>query len=89
MKFMITWSVKPTQQKEATARFLETGGGPPAGVKMLGRWHGAGLGYVLGETNDAKAIYEWTARWTDLLEFVVTPVMEDAEAAEVMKKIAG
>jgi hypothetical protein len=86
MKFMVTWSIKPAHQKEATARFLETGGAPPAGVKMLGRWHGSASGYVLAETNDVKAIYEWTGRWNDLLEFVVTPVMEDAEAAEVVKK---
>ena len=89
MKFMVTWSIKPMHQKESTARFLETGGGPPAGVKMLGRWHGSGLGYVLAETSDMKALYEWTGRWADLLEFVVTPVMEDEEAAEVMKKITG
>lgn len=89
MKFMVAWSINPSEQKEATARFLETGGAPPAGVKMLGRWHGAGLGYVLAETNDVKAIYEWTGRWTDLLRFSVTPVMEDAEAAEVMKKVIG
>jgi hypothetical protein len=86
MKFMIEWSVEPDRQKEATARFLQTGGGPPEGVKMLGRWHGASKGFVLSETNDAKALFEWTARWTDLLKFVVTPVVEDAEAAEVMKR---
>ncbi|HUZ46709.1 MAG TPA: DUF3303 family protein [Terriglobia bacterium] len=87
MKFMVTWSTNPAHQKEATAQFLETGGGPPEGVKMLGRWHGSGMGYVLAETSDVKAIYEWTGRWQNLLQFVVTPVMEDAEAAEVMKKI--
>ena len=59
MKFMVTWSTNPAHQKEATARFLETGGGPPEGVKMLGRWHGSGMGYVLAETSDVKAIYEW------------------------------
>jgi hypothetical protein len=88
MKFMVTWSMKPAYQKEAMARFLETGGGPPEGVKMLGRWHGAGIGFVLAETNDVKPLYEWTDRWTDLLEFVVIPVMEDADAAEVMKKVS-
>lgn len=86
MKFMVTYSIKSIHQKAATARFLETGGGPPAGVRMLGRWHASGAGFVLAETNDLKALYEWTARWTDLLSFVVTPVLEDAEAADVMKR---
>jgi Domain of unknown function (DUF3303) len=87
MKFMVTWTLKPPQQREATARFLQTGGGPPAGVKMLGRWHAPGSGFVLAETDDVKSVYEWIMQWSDLLEFGVTPVMEDAEAAEVMKKI--
>lgn len=89
MKFITTWSVRPAQQREATARFLQTGGGPPAGVTMLGRWHAAGKGWVLAETDNAKALYEWLAQWGDLLEFSVTPVVEDAEAAEVLKKVAG
>lgn len=87
MKFMLTWSLKPAHQKEAVARFLQTGGGPPQGVKMLGRWHGPGVGFVLAETNDAKALYEWLSQWTDVLEFNVTPVVEDADAAEVLKKV--
>jgi hypothetical protein len=89
MKFMTTWSLTPDQQKEATARFLQTGGGPPAGVTMLGRWHAAGAGWVLAETDNAKALFEWLAQWSDLLEFSVTPVLEDAEAAEVFQKIPG
>jgi hypothetical protein len=87
MKFMVTWSLRPDQQKQATARFLQTGGSPPDGVKMLGRWHGAGTGFTLAETDDVRGLYEWTARWSDLLQFVVTPVVEDAEAAEIFKKI--
>jgi hypothetical protein len=89
MKFMVTWSINPVHRKEANARFLETGGGPPAGAKMLGRWHGPAGGFVLAESNDVKAIYEWTGQWSDLLNFRVTPVMDDAEAGEVIKKIAG
>jgi hypothetical protein len=87
MKFMVTWSVRPDQQKNATARFLENGGLPPSGVKMLGRWHAPGMGFVLAETDSAKALHEWTAGWLDLLQFVTTPVIEDAEAAEVMRKL--
>lgn len=89
MKFMLTWSISPAHRRDANARFLDTGGGPPDGVKMLGRWHAAGTGFVLAETNDVKALYEWLAQWTDLLEFTVTPVMEDGEAAEVIKKVSG
>ncbi len=35
----------------AVARFLETGGAPPEGVKMLGRWHGMnGQGFAISES---------------------------------------
>lgn len=87
MKFMVTWSSSPLQRRDANARFLETGGGPPAGVKMLGRWHTGAGGYCLAETDDVKALYEWTGQWSDLLDFTATPVMDDAEVGEVIKKI--
>ncbi len=88
MKFMTSWSGKPDTFRAAVSRFLETGGAPPKGVTMLGRWHGANIGYALAETDDLKGIYEWTARWSDLLEFSVVPVMDDAELGEVLGKIA-
>ena len=86
MKFIVTWSLQPEQQRQATGRFLETGGLPPADVKMLGRWHGANKGFVLAETGSLKSLYEWLAGWTDILTFDVMPVIEDAEAAEIFQK---
>src|SRR6202044_4012392 len=69
----------------AEQRFLKTGGAPPEGVKMIGRWHGmSGGGVLIAETNDAKALYSWLNYWNDLLDFDTTPCVEDAEAAEVM-----
>jgi Protein of unknown function (DUF3303) len=40
MKFVITWSVPAESYQAAIKKFLETGAQPPAGVKMLGRYHG-------------------------------------------------
>ena len=51
---------------------------------MLGRWHGPFTGWVLAETDDLKKVYEWTTQWSDLLEFTVVPVLEDAELGEVL-----
>jgi hypothetical protein len=87
MKFMMTWKIPPTSMAPAVARFLKTGGIPPKGVKMLGRWHGAGTGYALFDSKDGKAIYEWIAEWSDHLEFAVQPVVEDREAASVLRRI--
>jgi len=87
MKCMVTWKIAPAHMAPAVARFLETGGAAPKGVKMLGRWHGPGLGFALAECKDSKAIYEWMAEWSDQLDFTVHPVVEDREAAAVLKRV--
>jgi len=87
MKFMVTWKIPPTQMAPAVARFLKTGGAPPKGVKMLGRWHAAGAGFALAESRDGKALYEWMADWADQLELAVYPVVEDREGAAVLRRV--
>ena len=88
MKFIVSWKSPHATAVDAQARFLKTGGGPPAGVKMVGRWHGmSGGGVVIAETNDAKALYAWLAQWDDLLEFQTTPCLEDKEAGEVLSAV--
>jgi hypothetical protein len=85
MRFMVTWNIPKTCVVDAETRFLKTGGAPPAGVTMLGRWHGlSGGGVLIAETNDAKALFGWLSYWNDLLEFVTTPCLDDAEAGEVL-----
>lgn len=85
MKFIVTYKIPKTSVVESQQRFLKTGGAPPEGVKMIGRWHGmSGAGVVIAETNDAKALFSWLNYWNDLLEFETTPCVEDAEAGEVM-----
>lgn len=87
MKFIVTWKTPQPMVVEAQTRFVKTGGGPPAGVKMLGRWHGVSSGVVIAETNDAKSLFAWLSEWTDLLEMEATPCLEDGEAGEVMSSI--
>ncbi len=85
MKFTVKWNIPKGSVAEAEARFLQTGGQPPAGVKMIGRWHGmSGGGVLIAETTDAKALYSWLSYWNDLLEFETTPCLDDAEAGEVL-----
>ena len=90
MKFMITWKVPPASYKDAIARFLKTGGPPPAGLKTIGRWHAAGssIGFHLVEGTEV-ALMEHAAEWADLLEIQIAPVVEDAEAGAVASKLFG
>ena len=88
MKFIVKWNLPKSTVPATEKRFLETGAQPPAGVKMIGRWHGlSGGGVLIAETNDAKALYAWLGYWNDLLEFETTPCLEDAEAGEVLAAI--
>ena len=53
---------------------------------MQGRWHSAAgrVGFLVAESSDAVAIGKWMHEWTDLLSFEITPVLTDAEVAEVI-----
>lgn len=88
MKFMIEWKIAPGCYKSAVERFLATGAPGPPGVKSLGRWHapGSATGWHVVEA-DAATIAEHEARWGDLLEVRITPVLEDAEAAGILARM--
>jgi hypothetical protein len=63
MKFMLTFSIKPEGAKrdEAIVRFQKTGGMPPKGARLLGRWTRADFsgGFDLLEGEDPKALTEF------------------------------
>ena len=85
MLFMVSFTIRPENRSATIARFMETGGPPPAGVKMLGRWHGASgsRGYTVAEADNVEAVASWCHQWADLLTFHIEPVMNDEEAARV------
>ncbi len=86
MKYIVSWSLPHATFNAAVGRFLQAGGLPPAGVKMIGRWHGMnGHGFAVVETTDAKALYAWVAEWSDLMPIQTTPCLEDADAGAVLK----
>jgi hypothetical protein len=89
MKFMLTFTWAPDTQSRAEAieRFQKTGGPPPAGVTLLGRWTRADLGggFDLLETDDVKKLTEFAYMWSDLMELEITPVLEDRDLSEVFQ----
>ncbi len=85
MKFITSRQGPQSTNNAIVARFLETGGAPPAGVKMLGRWHGmSGQGFCVSECDDPKALYLWLSQWSDLMPLSTTPCLEDADAGAVL-----
>jgi hypothetical protein len=60
MKFILTfdWTPDAEERAEGIARFQKTGGFPPKGVRLLGRWTRADLsgGFALLESDDATKL---------------------------------
>lgn len=87
MKFIVTYSFKPDSSRdEAIGRFKKTGGVPPKGIRLVGRWTAADLshGMCLCESDDAKAMTEFALWWTDCIELRCVPVVDDAELTDVL-----
>lgn len=91
MKFMLTFSWIPDAKTrdEGIARFRKTGGQPPKGVKLLGRWTRADFsgGFDLLEAGDPQALTEFSLMWSDLMELTIVPVLEDEQLSEVLRRI--
>ncbi len=89
MKFMTTWAVHSEAVKEAVAQFLATGGQPVPGVTLLGRWHSLGCnsGYTLYETDNPAALYEGAAKWSELMDIDVVPVIEDDAVGPILARL--
>ena len=87
MKYVVTYSLTYDTFQERTERFLETGGKPPEGVEMHGRWHSVSgaRGWVLASTDSAQALYKWIGQWADLMDFEVDTVLDDGEMAQVLQ----
>lgn len=88
MKYIVSWNLPHATFNATVARFLETGGAPPKGVEIVGRWHGSdGTGVAIVESIDAKAIFLFRAMWADLINITVTPCLDDAEAGPVLASL--
>ncbi len=86
MLFMVVFTFQTKDREAVVARFKETGGPPPEGVRMVGRWHDAGLhrGFVLAESNTLENVAKWCHRWADLIAFEVVPVLDDDGVKNVL-----
>jgi hypothetical protein len=88
MKFILTFTLPSETRDAAMARFLETGGQPPPGVRMLGRWTRLDLcgGVVLLESDDPQALTAFAHGWSDVVELTMAPVLDDQALADVLKR---
>jgi hypothetical protein len=91
MKFISTYTLRPGCLPAAAARFLKGDAAPPAGIKLLGRWHKCDLtgGVSLWESDDAAAMHAFALSWAEVLEMSTHPVVEDAEVGAALAKQYG
>lgn len=89
MKYLCnySWGSHTQNQAEAIRRFKETGGMPPQGANLLGRWTRADFmgGVVLLESNDPKALAQFALMWSDVMELNIVPVVEDQELINALE----
>jgi hypothetical protein len=65
-------------------RFRERGRQAPEGLDYVSSWITGDLAtcYQVMECDDPALLETWKARWADLIDFEVLPVMTSAEAVE-------
>ncbi len=86
MLFSVTWDIDPDEREETVEKFLETGGVPPKGVELISRYHnvdGSG-GFAVVSCTDPIALAKFAQDWNDLIEILITPILDDATMAEVL-----
>jgi hypothetical protein len=86
MLFVSEYKIAPENRDVAQERFKKTGGAPPQGVKVIGRWHSVvgGRGVTVYEANDAQLIAQWAQRWSDVISFEIYAAIDDAGFAKVI-----
>lgn len=64
-------------------RFRESGRMTPAGVTYIASWVTADLStcYQVMDAESGAALDQWIARWSDLVDFEVIPVITSSDAA--------
>ena len=82
MLYMVVESFKRGPQP-VYERAAERGRLLPEGLTFVDSWVDARLDrcFQLMEADDERLLDEWTARWSDLAEFEVVPVLTSAEAS--------
>jgi hypothetical protein len=86
MHYMSIYTFTPENKNAAVARFKETGGAPPAGIKLLARWHDLGRqrGFTICEADDPVALGIWSHRWNDIMTIEVFPIINDEQLVKVL-----
>ena len=72
------------------ARFAERGRLAPEGLRYVGSWVTVDLRrcFQFMECDDRQLIDQWIAKWNDIVEFEVIPVLTSAEASAAVASMS-
>jgi len=84
MLYMIIESFRNRDAVPVYRRFRQQGRHAPEGLKYVSSWVTDDLAkcYQVMECDDRGQLERWMARWSDLVEFEVVPVVTSSQAAE-------
>jgi hypothetical protein len=84
MTYMVVEHFRNGDPVPVYRRFRERGRMLPDGLAYVSSWVDRELQrcYQLMETDDPALLDQWIARWSDLADFEVHPVMTSQEAAD-------
>jgi hypothetical protein len=87
MVYMIVERFKNRDAVPVYRRFRERGRLMPEGLHYLSSWVASDLTvcYQVMECEDRRLLDEWTAQWSDLIDFEIVTVITSAEAVERLK----
>jgi len=84
MLYMIIEHFKNRDAVPVYRRFRAQGRLAPDGLTYVSSWVTTDLTtcYQVMECDDPRLLEEWMARWSDLVDFEIVPVLTSAQAAE-------
>ena len=82
MLFMIIERFKGGDPQPVYRRFAERGRLAPPGLEYLGSWirEDLALCYQVMQCDDRALLDEWIAKWSDIVDFEIVPVITSEEA---------
>jgi hypothetical protein len=82
MLYMVVEHFRDRDALPVYRRFRDRGRLAPDGLRYVSSWVSADLSrcFQVMECDDPALLTQWTARWEDLVEFEVVPVVTSADA---------
>jgi hypothetical protein len=84
--FMVIERFRDGDAAAVYRRYRERGRMLPAGLRYVESWVETSFArcFQLMECEDPELLRVWIARWDDLVEFEISPVMKSEQAAEAI-----